>query len=173
MSHKLKLWLIITGVVVLPLIIGAVYLQRTARSEASASCPPDNIHTERVSPSAARVQFDTECLVKAKVFCAIGRDGIQFLCGEDDVETTTHIINTSEVTLSSNTPYYVFIDTQLEKKSLAYIQASPSDPTVGLDFNLYNEDTMGLKSDSPEYDVRLDLNQDGIINGMDQSEFYH
>lgn len=172
MFHNKKVVFILICALVLPLLIVAVYMRRTARSEASASCAPGNITTERVSNSAARIQFDTPCAVKAKVFCAVGREGVEFLCGEDAEATMTHIINTSEVTLNSETPYFVLVDTQMEKKSLSYIQASPTDPTVGRDINLYNEETVGKDSTSADFNVELDINHDGVVNQVDRAFFY-
>jgi hypothetical protein len=167
-----RLGFIIIMALMLPIAIIGVYLVQSRGSRASAGCAPENIHTERTSQSSAHITFDTTCSVAAKAYCAVGRDGAQFLCGEDEVAATKHVINTSKVTLSSDTAYFVFIDTQLESRTLSYIQANPVDSTVGLDFNSFNEETVGLTNDEAGYDVSLDINQDGVVNGMDRSEFY-
>lgn len=163
---------IIVAGLLLPLIMVGVYVVQSRNSRASGSCAPENIHSERASQSLARISFDTTCTVKASVYCSVGREGVQFLCGQDQTETTKHLIETSEVTLSSDTPYFIYIDTGLESRTLGYIQANPVDSTVGLDFEDFDENVTGLTSDEKGYDISLDINQDGIVNGMDRSEFY-
>ena len=171
-SEDPKTVIVVLLAILLPILIGGVYFTQTRNSEASAACAPKDIRTERTSNSAGRVIFNTECAVKARLMCAIGRDGVQFACGEDEIATTTHVIDTSSVTLNSDTPYFVFIDTQLEEKTLAYIQASPVDRTVGLNFDAYTEDTVGFAAEEEGFDVSQDINQDGVVNMMDVSEFY-
>lgn len=167
-----KSLIVVLLAILLPIIIAGVYFTQTRNSEASASCPPKDIRTERSNNSSGRVIFNTECVVKAKIMCAVARDGVQFACGEDEVATTTHVIDTSSVTLNSDTPYFVFIDTQLEDTTLAYIQGSPVDKTVGLSFEAYDEETVSYSQEDSEYDISQDINQDGVVNMMDLGEFY-
>lgn len=164
--------LILLGALLIPVLVAAAYVLQTRETSAASSCPPENIRTERASQSLARISFDTTCTTKATVYCAIGRDGVQFSCGQDTVASTNHVIETSGVTLSSDTPYFIFIDTGLDKRTLGYIQANPIDATVGIDFEAFDDNASGVTSREDGYDVSLDINQDGIVNGMDRSEFY-
>ncbi len=158
--------------VLIPVIFGGMYAVQKIRPSASASCPPTDLKVRRVSERAASISFTTSCSVKAEVYCAAGRSGVQFFCGEDGVETLNHIISTDEVTLSSNVGYYVFIDTGLSTRTLGFIPASTHSPTYGLSNESFNEQTMGSTRDDVTYDPALDINQDGVINVLDKLEFY-
>ena len=158
--------------VLIPVIFAGMYAVQKIRPSASASCPPTDLKVRRVSERAASITFTTGCTVKAEVYCAAGRAGVQFFCGEDTVETLNHIISTEEVTLSSNVGYYVFVDTGTATRALGYIPASTDSPTYGLSNESFNEQTMGSTKDDSTYDPSLDINQDGVINVMDKLEFY-
>lgn len=158
--------------ILIPVVFAGMYAINTIRPQAQASCSAADIHVSRVSERAASVSFSTSCSVKAEVYCAAGRTGVQFLCGEDTVETLNHIITTDDVTLSSNVGYYIFIDTGAAKRALGFIPASTSSPTYGLNYESYNEQTMGSTREDTVFDPALDINQDGVINVMDKLEFY-
>ena len=158
--------------VLIPVVFAGMYAVQVLRPQASASCPATDIKVKRVSERGASLSFKTTCSVKAKIYCAAGRAGVQFFCGEDTVETLNHIITTDDVTLSSNVGYYVFIDTGIAKRALGFIPASVSNPTYGLNNASFNEQTMGSTKDDPTYDPALDINQDGVINVLDKVEFY-
>ncbi len=156
----------------LPLLLGSVYVVQQLRPRATESCPPTNVRTERVSASTGRVIFNTSCAVQAQIYCSIGRTGIEFFCGEDVSASSTHVIETTDVTLNTNTGYYVFIDTELEQRTPAYIPASPDDITFGLDPLQFTTDALGVTADEPNFDPALDLNNDGVVNIFDRAYFY-
>lgn len=155
-----------------PVIFAGMYAFNSIHPQAQASCSPTDIHVTRASERAASISFSTTCSVKAEVYCAAGRTGVQFLCGEDSVETLHHIISTDDVTLSSNVGYYVFIDTGAAKRTLGFIPASTSSSTYGLNYESFNEQTMGSTREDSVFDPALDINQDGVISLMDKLEFY-
>ncbi len=157
---------------VLPLLVISVYVVQSSRSRATGACLPEDIQTSRISQSVGQVSFRTPCAVAAQVYCASNKDGVQFLCAEDATESTTHMLQTSGVTLNTGLSYYMFIDTGVEKRAIGYLQADPSDPTVGRNVNEYSDELMGTTSEEDEYDIALDINQDGIINGFDFATFY-
>lgn len=164
---------LIVGIVFLPLLLIGVYVVQTFGSRASSGCPAENIKAERISNSTGRVSFTTNCSIKAQVFCAVGEDGVQFLCGEDEIESVNHNITTSsDITLSSDVAYYIYIDTGLDDRAPSFIPANADDPTVGIDFNSFNIDTLGFEEGEEGFDVTFDLNQDGVVNMHDRAEFY-
>lgn len=164
---------IIVGVILLPALLIGVYVMQTFNSRAAAGCPAENVKAERISNSSGSVSFTTNCSVKAQIYCAVGEDGVQFLCGEDEIESVNHNITTStDITLSSDVAYYVYIDTGLEDRTPAFIPASADDKTVGIDFNSFNTETLGLEEGDEEFNVTFDLNQDGVVNMHDRAEFY-
>lgn len=159
--------------VLLPVLLGGVYVVQRLSSRASEVCPAYDVTTQRLSENTGQVSFSTNCPVKAQIFCAVGKDGVQFFCGEDQEATMNHIIMTSDdVTLSTGIGYYVFINTGFEEKEMSYISADPTDPTFGLDANLYNDVVVGVDETEAQFDPALDLNHDGFINMQDKAEFY-
>lgn len=164
--------LLIALVILVPVIFGGMYAINNVRPLAQASCAATDIHVTRVSERAGSISFSTACAVKAEVYCAAGRTGVQFLCGEDTVETVNHIIATDDITLSSNVGYYVFIDTGAPKRALGFIPASTSSTIYGLSNESFNEQTMGSTREDEVYDPALDINQDGAITLLDKLEFY-
>ncbi|OGK38047.1 hypothetical protein A3I56_00180 [Candidatus Roizmanbacteria bacterium RIFCSPLOWO2_02_FULL_43_10] len=171
-KNKIRISFVLMLLLILPIFLGAIYMVQKSSSQANASCPALNIKVQRTSNSTARIAFDTSCSVKAKVNCAIARGGIKFFCAEDSLATQNHILTTEEVTLSTNTGYYIFIDTGTSTPVLGHIPASPVDSTYGLSFNAFDEKTMGTSSEDENYDPALDINQDGVINIIDKMEFY-
>jgi len=158
--------------VMLPLVVVGAFVMQSRRSRATGACAPEDIQTVRVSQSAGQISFRTPCAVATQIYCSTGREGIQFLCGEDATEATSHVIQTSDVTLNSGIGYFIFIDSGIEKRSIGYIQADPVDATIGRNINSFTDDVMGSSVGDADYDVSLDINQDGMINGMDRTEFF-
>lgn len=159
--------------ILLPVLLGGVYVVQRLSSRASEVCPAYDVTTQRLSETTAQVSFSTDCPVKSQIFCAVGKNGVQFFCGEDQDATINHIVMTSDdVTLSTGIGYYVSIDTGVEQRALSYIPADPIDPTFGLDANLYNETIVGVDENDAQYDPAFDINQDGFINMHDKAEFY-
>lgn len=164
---------IVLSLLMLPVLVGGVYVAQQYFTSASESCPPTNIQTERTSNTSAVVSFSTTCETKAEIYCSVGEDGVQFFCGEDANPTMNHIINTQDVTLNTDVPYYVYIETGMENRAQGYVSASPTDVTFGLDFSVYDDETIiGITSEDPAYDPAYDINQDGMINMLDRAEFY-
>ena len=172
LTHSPRAIGIVVLTVMLPLVVLGAFIVQSRRSQATGACAPEDIKTTRTSQSAGQISFRTPCAVKTQLYCSTGRDGVQFLCGEDVTEATSHLLQTTDVTLNSGIGYYVFIDSGLENRSVAYIQADPVDATLGRNINSFNDEAMGTVVGEPEYDVALDINQDGMINGMDRTEFY-
>lgn len=163
---------VVAMLIVLPLLVISVYVVQSTRSRATGACLPEDIQTSRISQSVGQISFRTPCAVAAKIYCASNRDGVQFLCAEDATESTTHMLQTAGVTLNTGLSYYMFIDTGVEKRSIGYLQADPSDPTVGRNVNEYSDELLGTTAEEERYDIALDINQDGIINGYDLATFY-
>lgn len=160
--------------IILPLVLGGLFVVQKFRSSAEVITQPEQFHAERLSATSARIEFQTAQQAKITVFCAVSIKGVKFYCGEDEDPVVKHSISTADFKVNLNTGqgYYVFTNIPQITGPIGYIPADKDNPTFGLDSNIYGEDNLGLCLGDENFDPKLDVNQDGCVYTNDLVQLY-
>jgi hypothetical protein len=160
--------------IILPLVLGGIFVAQKFKSNAEVITRPENFHAERLSATSAQIDFETSQEVKATIFCAVSEKGVKFFCGNDKDVTEDHSILTADFKVNLNTGqgYYVYTNIPGTPDPIGYIPADKDDPTFGLDVDVYNDDSLGLCDGDEGFDPKLDVNQDGCVYTNDLAELY-
>lgn len=164
---------LLVSFLLLPLIIGGIYLTTQLRSKASGSAEILDAKAVRISNVAAEVSYRTSTAVSTSLQCALSRTGVRFFAGEDAEPTIQHLINTQDfnVTLNTNTAYYCYIYSGDQEPVEIFVPASPLSRTFGIDGSAYSNDVYGACKGDEDYNPSLDINQDGCVLLNDLNEF--
>lgn len=160
--------------IILPLVLGGLFMVQKFRSSAEVITRPEQFHADRLSATSARIEFQTAQQSKISIFCAVSLKGVKFYCGEDENPETKHTISTADFKVNLNTGqgYYVFTNIPQITGPIGYIPADKDNPTFGVDSNVYGDDNLGLCLGDDEFDPKLDVNQDGCVFTNDLVQLY-
>ena len=175
-QDRKRFWGLVILVILLPLVIASVFVANRLQPRAESASKPNDIKTKRLTGNSFQISFSTDLPIKATVDFSIGITGAKFRCAEDATAETVHKISNNDleppVNLNPGLGYYAYINSGLEKPTLAYIAAQPDDPTFSLSFTSFSEDSLWLCRDDQGFDPALDVNQDGCVNLADMVELY-